>query len=130
MQQNRHGSATGRSRRPPTDQLTSAEAEKVHKEKTHQDKLKEVKARLNFEGCSGKNSKIQEVSQHSESKTPDVRGDLKRRLRSRRSRSMSRTPEPTPGVFSKIRRDRSKSPRNRLRDKGRKEGGTFKRLGV
>ncbi|GJS05396.1 reverse transcriptase domain-containing protein [Tanacetum coccineum] len=103
-------------------------AEKVHKEKARQDKLKEVKARLNFEGCSGKNSKIQEVSQHSESKTPDVRGDLRRRLRSRRSRSMSRSPEPTPSVFSRIRRDRSESPRNRLGDKGRKEGGVFKRL--
>ncbi|GJU23301.1 putative reverse transcriptase domain-containing protein [Tanacetum coccineum] len=40
-------------------------AEKVHKEKVQQEKLKEVKARLNFEGCSGRNSRIQEVSQHS-----------------------------------------------------------------
>ncbi|GKE68807.1 hypothetical protein Tco_1526879 [Tanacetum coccineum] len=102
-------------------------AAKVHKEKARQDKLKEVKARLNFEGCSGKNSKIQEVSQHSESRTPDVRGDLRRRLRSRHSHSMSRSPKPT---LSGIRRDRSESPRNRLGDKGRKEGGVFKRLGV
>ncbi|GJW36210.1 hypothetical protein Tco_0059130 [Tanacetum coccineum] len=51
-----------------------------------QEKLKEVKARLNFEGCSGKNSKIQEVSQHSESRTLDAR-DLRRKLKSRRSRS-------------------------------------------
>ncbi|GJU32303.1 hypothetical protein Tco_1175892 [Tanacetum coccineum] len=68
------------------DQLLPIIAEKVHKEKTHQDKLKEVIARLNFEGCSGKNSKIPEVSQHFESRTPDVRGDLRRRLWSRRSR--------------------------------------------
>ncbi|GJY35186.1 reverse transcriptase domain-containing protein [Tanacetum coccineum] len=74
-------------RRPPTDQLTSAEesnrevrphAEKVHKKKAQQDKLKEVKVRLNFERCSGRNSKIQEVSQNSESKTPNIRGEHKR----------------------------------------------------
>nr|GEX76872.1 hypothetical protein [Tanacetum cinerariifolium] len=130
MQQDGCGSVTGRSRRPVTDQLTSAKAEKVHKEKAQQDKLKEVKARLNFEGCSRKNSKIQEVSQHSESRTPDVGGDLRRRLRSRRSHSTSRSHEPNPNVFSRIRCDRSESPRNRLGDKGRKEGGVFKRLGV
>ncbi|GKE79581.1 hypothetical protein Tco_1545701, partial [Tanacetum coccineum] len=39
-----------------------------------QEKLKEVKAHLNFEGCSGRNSKVQEVSQHSESRTPNIRG--------------------------------------------------------
>ncbi|GJU96651.1 hypothetical protein Tco_1321407 [Tanacetum coccineum] len=102
MQQDGRGSVTGRSRGSPTDQLTSAE---------------------------GKNSKIQKVSQHSEFRTPDVSGDLRRRLSSRCSHSMSRSPEPTPSVFSKIRRDRSESPRNRLGDKGRKEGGVFKRLG-
>nr|GEU55631.1 reverse transcriptase domain-containing protein [Tanacetum cinerariifolium] len=41
-------------------------AEKVHQEKVQLEKLKQVKARLNFEGCSGKNSKVQEVAQHSE----------------------------------------------------------------
>ncbi|GJT87343.1 reverse transcriptase domain-containing protein [Tanacetum coccineum] len=92
--------------------ILTALAEKVHKEKAQLDKLKEVKARLNFEGTS------------------DVRGDLRRRLRSRRFRSMSRSLEPTPSVFSRIRRDRSESPRNRLGDKGRKEGGVFKRLEV
>ncbi|GJT50156.1 hypothetical protein Tco_0976313 [Tanacetum coccineum] len=108
-------------------QLLQKIAEKVHQEKAQQEKLKEVKARLNFEVCWGRNSKIQEVSQHSESRTPDVRGDLKRRLRSRRSNSMSRSPEPT-SVFSRIRRERLESPRNRLGDKGRKEGDMFKRL--
>ncbi|GJW02221.1 hypothetical protein Tco_1561077 [Tanacetum coccineum] len=71
------------------DQLLPIIAEKVHKEKTHQDKLKEVIASLNFEGCSGKNLKIQEVSQHFESRTPEKRGDLRRRLWSRRSRTSS-----------------------------------------
>nr|GFA52766.1 reverse transcriptase domain-containing protein [Tanacetum cinerariifolium] len=95
-------------------QLLSIIAEKVHKEKAQQDKLKEVKACLNFKVCLGKSSKIQEVSQHSESRTPDVRGDLRRRLRSRRSHSMSRSLEPTPDVFSRIRRDISESHINRL----------------
>nr|GEV15172.1 reverse transcriptase domain-containing protein [Tanacetum cinerariifolium] len=59
-------------------QLLPIIAEKVHKEKTQQDKLKEVKARLNFKGCSERNSKIQEVSQHSESRTPNIRGEHER----------------------------------------------------
>ncbi|GJX75003.1 hypothetical protein Tco_0313598 [Tanacetum coccineum] len=37
-----------------------------------QEKLKEEKDRLNFEGCSGRNSRIQEVSQPSVSRTPNV----------------------------------------------------------
>ncbi|GJX76666.1 reverse transcriptase domain-containing protein [Tanacetum coccineum] len=45
-----------------------------------------------------------------------------RRHRSRRSRS----PRPSPSVFSRIRRERSRSPRQKLREK---EGGLFKRLG-
>ncbi|GJV50865.1 hypothetical protein Tco_1446606 [Tanacetum coccineum] len=71
-----------------------------------QEKLKEVKARINFERCSRKNSKVQEVSQHSESRTLDAK-DLRRRLR--------------------IRRGRSESPSHR--PKGRKDGGVFNRLG-
>ncbi|GJW41992.1 hypothetical protein Tco_0070791 [Tanacetum coccineum] len=107
-------------------QLLSIIAEKVHQEKMQQEKLKEVKARLNFEGCSEKNSKIQEVLQHSESRTLDAR-DLKRKLRSRRSDSVSKSPERNPSVFSRIRRDRSESPRHRL--EGKRDGGVFKRLG-
>ncbi|GJV21199.1 reverse transcriptase domain-containing protein [Tanacetum coccineum] len=75
--------------------------------------MKEVKARLNFEGCSGRNSKIQEVLQYSKSGTPNKRGDLRRRLKPRRSRSMSRSLKPT-SVFSRIRRDRSPSSRHRV----------------
>nr|GEX53423.1 reverse transcriptase domain-containing protein [Tanacetum cinerariifolium] len=85
-QQDGHGSVTGRSRRPPTDRLTFAE---------------------------GGNSKIQEVSQHYESRTPNVRGEHERGRRLGCSRSMSGSPEPTI-VFFKIRRGRSDSPRNRL----------------
>nr|GEV29668.1 reverse transcriptase domain-containing protein [Tanacetum cinerariifolium] len=73
-----------------------------------------------------KNSKIQEVSQHSESWTLETR-DLRRKLKSRSSRSVSESPEQNPGVFSKIRRDRSESPRHR--PEGRRDGGVFNRLG-
>nr|GFA30905.1 reverse transcriptase domain-containing protein [Tanacetum cinerariifolium] len=45
-------------------QLLPITAEKVHQENVHQEKLKAVKARLNFE----------EASQHSESGTPSKRG--------------------------------------------------------
>ncbi|GJU14441.1 hypothetical protein Tco_1142407 [Tanacetum coccineum] len=72
-----------------------------------QEKLKEVKAHLDFEGCSRKNSKIQEVLQHSESRTLDAR-DLRRKLKSRRSHSISECPERNPSVFSRIRRERKK----------------------
>nr|GEW05233.1 reverse transcriptase domain-containing protein [Tanacetum cinerariifolium] len=76
-------------------------------------------------GCSGKNSKIQEVSQHSKSRTLDAR-DLRRKLGSRHSRSISGSPERNPSVLSRIRRDRSKSPRHR--SEGRRDGGVFNRL--
>nr|GEU82467.1 reverse transcriptase domain-containing protein [Tanacetum cinerariifolium] len=79
---------------------------KMHQEKVQQEKLKAVKARLNFE----------EVSQHSESGTPSRRMDLKKRLGSRRVCSMPGSREP--------RRDRSESPRKK--DSERKT--VFKRL--
>ncbi|GJR32146.1 reverse transcriptase domain-containing protein [Tanacetum coccineum] len=97
-------------------QLLPLIAEKVHQEKTQQDKLKEVKARLNFEGCSKRSSKIQEVSQHSESRTSNIRGE--------------------PGRRRRIRRGGSESPRHRDSERetvftrlGRKEKGVFNRLG-
>ncbi|GKF29326.1 hypothetical protein Tco_0095668, partial [Tanacetum coccineum] len=90
-------------------------AEKVHQEKVQKEKLKAVKARLNFE----------EASQHSESGTPSRRRDLKKRLRSRHVRSMSGSPE--------LRRGHSESPRkNDLERKTvfkRLEKGIFHRLG-
>ncbi|GJU17985.1 hypothetical protein Tco_1145951 [Tanacetum coccineum] len=87
-------------------------------EKVQQEKLKEVKARLKFEGCSRKNSRIQEVSQHSEFRTPNVREEHQRGRRSGRSRSMSGSPKRT-SVFSRIMRDRSESPRHRPIGKGK-----------
>ncbi|GJX40594.1 hypothetical protein Tco_0255584 [Tanacetum coccineum] len=64
-------------------------AEKVHQEKVQQEKLKAVKARLNFK----------EASQHSESGTLSRRMDLKERLRPRHARSVSGILEPRRGHF-------------------------------
>ncbi|GKA36860.1 hypothetical protein Tco_0723425 [Tanacetum coccineum] len=90
-------------------------AEKMHQEKVQQEKIKAVKAHLNFV----------EASQHSESGTPSRRKDLKERLGSRRVRSMSGSPEP--------RRGRSESPRKRDPERKtvfkRLEKGVFHRLG-
>ncbi|GJR39860.1 hypothetical protein Tco_1215544 [Tanacetum coccineum] len=69
---------------------------------------------------------VQEVPQHSESRTLDAR-DLRRRLRSRRSHSISGSPKRNPSVFSRVRRDRSESPKHR--PEGRRDGGVFNRLG-
>ncbi|GJR85568.1 hypothetical protein Tco_0209579 [Tanacetum coccineum] len=100
-------------------QLLPIIVEKVHQEKMQQEKLQEVKPRLNFEGCFGKNSKIQEVSQHSESKKLDAR-DIKRKLRSRCSHSIFGSPEQNPSVFSRIRRDLSESARHRPKKQTRR----------
>ncbi|GJV34122.1 hypothetical protein Tco_1394522 [Tanacetum coccineum] len=81
-------------------------AEKMHQEKVQQEKLKAVKVRLNFE----------EISRHSESRTPIKRRGLKERLGPRHVRSRSGSPVP--------RRDRSKSPKK----KGPKRKTMFKRL--
>nr|GEZ30674.1 hypothetical protein [Tanacetum cinerariifolium] len=75
----------------------------MHQEMIQQEKLRAVKARLNFE----------EVSQHSKSETPSRRRDSRKRLGSRHVRSISGSPEQ--------RRGRSESPRK----KGEKEKGMF-----
>ncbi|GJT04607.1 reverse transcriptase domain-containing protein [Tanacetum coccineum] len=107
-------------------QLLPIIAEKVHQQKMQQEKLKEVKARLNFDGCSRRNSKVQEVSHHSESRTPNVRGEHRRGRRPGRSRSVSGSPKRT-SVFSRIRHDRSESPRHKPGGKGRRDRGVFNR---
>ncbi|GJY71604.1 hypothetical protein Tco_0475307 [Tanacetum coccineum] len=96
------------------NQLLLNITEKFNKEKEKNEKLKEVKAQLNFEGCFG-------TSRYSELRTMSTK-EYEKRHRSRRSYS----PRPSPSVFSRIRRDRSRSPRQKLREK---EGGVFKRLG-
>ncbi|GKB59897.1 hypothetical protein Tco_0916083 [Tanacetum coccineum] len=81
-------------------------AKKVHQEKVQQEKLKAVKARLNFE----------ETLRHSESGTPIRRRDLKERLEPRYVRSRSGSPEPRLGRFE--------SPKK----KGLKRKTVFKKL--
>nr|GEU56421.1 reverse transcriptase domain-containing protein [Tanacetum cinerariifolium] len=92
-------------------------AEKFNHEKEKNEKLKELKAWLNFEGCSG-------TSRYSESKAMNTKEHDKRH-RSRRSRS------PRTSVFSRIRRGRSRSPIRRERSRSprqrAKAGGVFKR---
>ncbi|GKB81033.1 reverse transcriptase domain-containing protein [Tanacetum coccineum] len=77
------------------NQLLPILTEKMHQEKVQQEKLKGVKARLNFK----------EASQYSESGTPSKRGDVRKRHGPKDARSMSRSPEP--------RHDRSRSPRRK-----------------
>nr|GEW96626.1 reverse transcriptase domain-containing protein [Tanacetum cinerariifolium] len=96
------------------NQLLPIMAEKFNEEKERNEKLKGVKARLNFGGSSG-------TSRYSESRTMSTR-EHEKRHRSRRSRS----PRPSPSVFSRIRRERSRSPKQNLKEK---EGDVFKRLG-
>nr|GEV90441.1 reverse transcriptase domain-containing protein [Tanacetum cinerariifolium] len=81
-------------------------AKKVHQEKVQQEKLKAVKARLNFE----------HASQYSESGTPSRRRSLKEMIRSRHVYNKSGNPKP--------RRDHSKLPRK----KGPERRTMFKRL--
>ncbi|GJW69411.1 hypothetical protein Tco_0123835 [Tanacetum coccineum] len=87
----------------------------MHQEKVQQEKLKAVKARLNFE----------EVSQHSELGTPNRRKDLSKRLGSKHICS----------VFGSLRPRRGRSESPRKRDPERKtmfkrlEKGVFHRLG-
>nr|GEX44900.1 hypothetical protein [Tanacetum cinerariifolium] len=99
------------------NQLLPIMVEKFNQEKEKNEKLKELKARLNFQGCSG-------TSRYSESKTMSTKKHGKRN-RSRRSRSLRTS------VFSRIRRERSRSPIRRERSRSprqmAKEGGVFKR---
>nr|GEV66870.1 reverse transcriptase domain-containing protein [Tanacetum cinerariifolium] len=81
-------------------------AEKLHQEKVQQEKLKALKARLNFK----------ETSQYSESETSNRKRNLKERLGPRSARTRSISPEQ--------RRGRSKSPR----EKGPERRMVFKRL--
>nr|GEU39158.1 reverse transcriptase domain-containing protein [Tanacetum cinerariifolium] len=89
--------------------------EKLHQEKAQQEKLKAVKARLNFE----------EALQYSESETLNRRRNLKERLGPRYARTRSGSPEPRRGRFKSLRK---KGPERRTVFK-RLEKGVFHRLG-
>nr|GEZ15249.1 hypothetical protein [Tanacetum cinerariifolium] len=70
--------------------------------------------------------KVQEVSQHSESRLPNARGHQRGR-RSGRSCSMSESPKRT-SVFSRLRRDMSESPSHRPMGKEKRDRGVFNML--
>ncbi|GJX08526.1 hypothetical protein Tco_0196458 [Tanacetum coccineum] len=97
------------------NQLLPILAETMHQEKVQQEKLKAVKARLNFK----------ETSKYSESGAPSRRRDVRKRLGPKDAQSMSKSPEP--------RRDRSRSPRRKDPEREtmfrRLEKGVFHRLG-
>nr|GEU38460.1 reverse transcriptase domain-containing protein [Tanacetum cinerariifolium] len=90
-------------------------AEKLHQEEAQQEKLKVVKARLNFE----------KASRYSESETPSKRRNLKERLGPRYARTRSESPKPRHGC--------SESPREKYPERKtvfkRLEEGVFHRLG-
>nr|GEX56529.1 hypothetical protein [Tanacetum cinerariifolium] len=94
-------------------------AEKFNQEKEKNEKLKELKAWLNFDVCFG-------TLRYSESKTMNTK-EHDKRYRSRHSYSLRTS------VFSRIRRERSMSPIRRERSRSprqrAKERGMCKRLG-
>ncbi|GJV93960.1 reverse transcriptase domain-containing protein [Tanacetum coccineum] len=92
-------------------------ADKYEYEQRKKEKLEEVKARLEFGDDRKKTTRVRE-SAYSESRTMSPR-------RQRRSRS----PHHNPSVFTRLRRERSRSSWHEYKDKARKEGTVFKRLG-
>ncbi|GKF71303.1 hypothetical protein Tco_0207417, partial [Tanacetum coccineum] len=86
-------------------------------EKRKKEKLEEVKARLDFGDARKKSTRAKE-SAYSESRT----------ISPRRQRP-SRSPRHNPCVFTRLRRERSRSPRHEYKNKERRESIVFKRLG-
>ncbi|GJU26598.1 hypothetical protein Tco_1165219 [Tanacetum coccineum] len=99
------------------EKLLPIMADKYEYEKRKKEKLEEVKARLDFGDARKKSTRAQE-SAYSESRTISPR-------RQRRSRS----PRRNPSVFTRLRLERSRSPRHEYKKKERRESTVFKRLG-
>ncbi|GKD79315.1 hypothetical protein Tco_1341936 [Tanacetum coccineum] len=99
------------------EKLLPIMADKYEYERRKKEKLEEVKARLDFGEARRKSTKAQE-SAYSESRTMSPR-------RQRRSCS----PRHSPSVFTRLRRERSRSPRHDHKSKARRESTVFKRLG-
>ncbi|GJY66976.1 reverse transcriptase domain-containing protein [Tanacetum coccineum] len=98
------------------EKLLPIMADKYEYEKKKKEKLEEVKARLNF-GDNQKKSTMAQESTYSESRTISPR-------RQRRSRS----PRHNPSIFTRLRHERSRSPRREYKSKERRESTVFKRL--
>ncbi|GKD43859.1 hypothetical protein Tco_1268504 [Tanacetum coccineum] len=99
------------------EKLLPIMADRYEYEQRKKEKLEEVKARLDF-GEARKTSTRAQESAYSESRTVSPR-------RQRRSRS----PRHSPSVFTRLRRERSRSLRHEHKSKVRREGTVFKRLG-
>ncbi|GJZ13741.1 hypothetical protein Tco_0548971 [Tanacetum coccineum] len=92
-------------------------ADKYEYERRKKEKLEEVKARLDFGEARRKSTKAQE-SAYSESRT----------MSPRRQRCF-RSPRHSPSIFTRLRHERSRSPRHDHKSKARRESTVFKRLG-
>ncbi|GKB41095.1 hypothetical protein Tco_0886037 [Tanacetum coccineum] len=97
------------------EKLLPIMADKYEYEQRKKEKLEEVKARLDFGGTRKKSTRAQE-SAYSESRTMSPR---------RHNRSHS--PRQSSSIFTRLKRERSKSPRHG--HKTRRESTIFKRLG-
>ncbi|GKA19204.1 hypothetical protein Tco_0699119 [Tanacetum coccineum] len=99
------------------EKLLPIMADKYEYEPRKKEKSKEVKARLDFGGTRKKSTRAQE-SAYSESRTMSPR-------RHRRPHS----PRQSSSVFTRLKRERSRSPRHDHKNKTRRESAVFKRLG-
>ncbi|GJS28593.1 reverse transcriptase domain-containing protein [Tanacetum coccineum] len=99
------------------EKLLSIMADKYEYEQRKKEKLEEVKARLDFGGTRKNSTRAQELA-YSESRTMSPR---------RHSRSHS--PRQSSSVFTRLKREKSRSPRHDHKNKTRRESTVFKRLG-
>ncbi|GJY13493.1 hypothetical protein Tco_0382802 [Tanacetum coccineum] len=99
------------------EKLLPIMADKYKYEQRKKEKSEEVKARLDFGEARKKSIRAQE-SVYSESRTMSPR-------RQRRSRS----PRHNPSVYTRLRRERSRSSRHEYKSKAKRESTMFKRLG-
>ncbi|GKA17711.1 hypothetical protein Tco_0697548 [Tanacetum coccineum] len=100
------------------EKLLPIMADKYEHERRKKEKLEEVKARLDFGKVRKRTTKAQELV-YSESRT-----------RSPRRHRRSHSPRPSSSVFTRLKRERSRSPRHDHKNKGRKESTVLKRLGT
>ncbi|GKD71936.1 reverse transcriptase domain-containing protein, partial [Tanacetum coccineum] len=99
------------------EKLLPIMADKYEHERRKKEKLEEIKARLDFGEVRKRTTKAQE-SAYSESRTMSPRGH-------RRSHS----PRQNSTVFTRLKRERSRSSRHDHKNKARRESTVFKRLG-
>ncbi|GJW34971.1 reverse transcriptase domain-containing protein, partial [Tanacetum coccineum] len=99
------------------EELLPIMADKYEHERRRKEKLEEVKARLDFGDIRKRTTRAQE-SAYSESRT-----------RSPGRHRRSRSPRQSSSVFTRLKCERSRSPRHDHKNKARKESTVFERLG-